>query len=54
MFRENVVKTALDIRKPEAGNNSRQVQLLKDIITNGKERDLTNLNQGYGIPLSCD
>ena len=27
---------------------------MKDIITNGKENDLTNLNNGRGVPLSAD
>jgi hypothetical protein len=27
---------------------------LKEIITNGKENDLTNLNNGKGVPLSAD
>jgi hypothetical protein len=27
---------------------------LREIITNGKENDLTNLNNGKGVPLSAD
>ena len=27
---------------------------MKQIITNGKENDLTNLNNGKGVPLSAD
>lgn len=52
-FRKNTVKTALAIRDCD-GKSDKQVALLKELIQNGTESDLTNLNNGDGVPLSAN
>lgn len=52
-FRKNTVKTAFAIRDC-AGKNVEQLALLKELIQNGTESDLTNLNNGNGVPLSAN
>jgi len=52
-FRENNVKTAYEIRNCK-GDNKEQVAMLRKTITNGKEQDLTNLNNGQGVPMSAN
>jgi hypothetical protein len=36
------------------GKNEKQVALLKELIQNGTASDLTNLNNGDGVPLSAN
>ena len=52
-FRDTTVKTALAIRAVN-GKRKAQVDELQKLIQNGTESDLTNLNNGEGIPFSAN
>lgn len=53
-FRSNTVETAYAIRN-EQGKNEQQVELLKKLISaNDKPSNLTNLNNGEGVPLPAN
>jgi len=52
-FRKNTVETAYKIRDCP-GLNDEQVKLLRKNISNGTDSDLTNLNNGEGVPLSAN
>jgi phosphatidylinositol kinase/protein kinase (PI-3 family) len=54
MFKNNTLKSAWDIRKSKKSTKDDLAKVLRETINRGDDQDLTNLNDGEGIPMSAN